>query len=268
MVFHVAEYYQAAVNSTTFVAVNTVTDQVLTQNTAGNAYQVPSGLNYLAGAYGDGADLTGFQIQTPSLLQKLGFYHSIEPVDNTAAAVISTSIPFTDMFDHPLSLAVAENLQAAVTTSGSSTVWLTVFLESSPMGNKLANPVPANAQVETILATSSTTLTAHAWSLCTLTLAQQLQAGTYALVGMRAESAKCLAARVAFAGGGFRPGCIGANSVYGMDSGAPPGRFRYGNSGVWGYFNNQTIPQIEFFSSAADTSETVFLDVYQVAGTA
>ncbi len=258
MTFHVAAYVSAAFSNTAFTAISSITDSVLSQNSSSNGYQVPANLSYLSAFYGNGADATAFQFQSPSLLKRFGSYQNEEPFDVTSGAVIQTPPPVHDYFDKPIELAAAETLQLYGTTSASSTINGLAFLSSGPAA---MNPIPANAEIITIKGTSSTTLTANAWTACTLTLAQQLQAGTYGIVGMRAQSTHALAGRLA-AGlsgtGGYRPGCIGSNTVSAMDN----PRFRYGRAGVWGYFNNQTIPQVEFFSGTADTSETVFLDVF------
>jgi hypothetical protein len=39
---------------------------------------------------------------------------------------------------------------------------------------------------------------------------------------------------------------------------------RYGGWGVWGVFDNWTIPTVDYFSSAADTAEVLALDLVKV----
>jgi len=44
----------------------------------------------------------------------------------------------------------------------------------------------------------------------------------------------------------------------------PPLGQRYGGWGEWMRFTNTAVPQVEFLSISADTSEEVFLDLIKV----
>ena len=111
--------------------------------------------------------------------------------------------------------------------------------------------------IRSVRATGTTTMTADAWTACTLTLESSLQAGRYTLVHFAAFGATVVAARWIPQGGGFRPGLNGF-------SGASPAQFDW-NPSLWqrmGWysmleFTHITIPQIQYFCTAGDTAQTV-----------
>jgi len=115
--------------------------------------------------------------------------------------------------------------------------------------------------IETIRCTGTTTLTAYAWSLCELTLSQQLRAGRYAIVGMSAISAGAIAARLVIPGSGFRPGVI----AFDTESDFGTTYSRRGNLGNWGEFEHVYPPKVEFLAVSADTAQTVYIDLVKVA---
>jgi len=69
-----------------------------------------------------------------------------------------------------------------------------------------------------------------------------------------------IAARLVFPGYSWRPGVIGRTSASQPDIEI----FRYGKFGVFGEFDHNRPPTVDFFSSSADTSETVYLDLVKV----
>jgi len=120
---------------------------------------------------------------------------------------------------------------------------------------------PVTGEIFTVRATSSTTLTAYQWTNGALTFAQSLPKGRYAVVGMRALSAGLIAARLVIPGYAWRPGCIG----YDAENDTEDDVFRGGRMGVWGEFDHDLPPTVDFLSISADTSEVVYLDLIKIA---
>ncbi|NDD17200.1 MAG: hypothetical protein EB092_09385 [Chitinophagia bacterium] len=214
---------------------------------------VPNELNYLAAAYAVGASLTRAAVVSPSIRRRYPF--EVTPLDaNANPSSLFVFTPFTSPIQldeaEALNFQVAENGAGAVRDSGF------VWLSDGPF-------VPVTgSEVFTIRATGSTTLSTYAWTNCALTFNDTLPAGEYAVVGMQATSAGALAARLVFTGSSWRPGVVATTSSTVV--GNP--LFRYGNMGVFGTFAHNTPPTVDFFSSSADTSETVYLDLVMVTG--
>lgn len=122
-------------------------------------------------------------------------------------------------------------------------------------------PSPAG-RVYTIRGTATGTLTANAWTnVGTITWQNNLPTGRYACIGGTFFSATALAGRFAFENQVWRPGGLG---IVGL--GNPTDRiFRNGVLGVWGYFFNYAMPQVEMFASAADVSEEVTMDIVRLS---
>ena len=120
---------------------------------------------------------------------------------------------------------------------------------------------PVTGEIFTVKATAAVTLTAYAWTNAAITFAQSLPSGRYQVVGMRAKSAGLIAARLVFPGYAWRPGCIGCNDY----NDAERIEFRHGHMGVWGEFDHDVPPTVDFLSISADTAEEVWLDLIKVA---
>jgi hypothetical protein len=108
--------------------------------------------------------------------------------------------------------------------------------------------------------TGTTTVTAGAWSQCTITWQDTLPNGTYAVVGLEAIGATAIAGRLIFEDQVLRPGCVG-NGLTSSNGGA---LFRQGNLGIWGRFNAYRIPSVEMLCNAADTAQEIFLHLVRV----
>ncbi len=120
-------------------------------------------------------------------------------------------------------------------------------------------PVPAGP-IRTLRFTNTDTLTARVWTNANMVAVEQLPAGEYAVIGMRAVSATLIAARLVPRGAGWRPGCI-AGDVDGYEDNPI---FRMGGLGEWMRFRHDEIPSVDFLADAADSDQDVFLDVVKV----
>jgi hypothetical protein len=249
MMFSVVVWSESQDTSGALTTVAAVTDQHITYD--GDDILVPSFAPNLVGVMGIGATISRCQISSPTL--RRGLIYDVEPVN--IAAGPNDPPAWHNRFINPLPLTVGEGLRAFVAegAAGAEQDSVVAFLE----GDHTAAP---SGQIQTVRATSATTLTAYAWSQCPLTLSQQLEAGTYEIVGMRAMSANAIAARLIMPGSQFRPGVIAVNDA--EETGDTV--FRYGNLGSFGQFEHTFVPSVEFFSGVADTAEVVHLDLIKV----
>ncbi len=217
----------------------------------GDNIVVPSYAPNLVAVFAIGATISQAQIESPSLRRFVNI--DVEPVNVGAEPIVPT--PLAAFFDHPIALDPAEPLRAwvAEAAAGAERETVLAWLADGPLA-------PVGGEVFTVRATSTATLVAYAWTLGSLTFSQALPAGNYQVVGMRAESAGLIAARLVFVGGGPRPGCIGYDAA--VDVSNPS--FRYGQLGVWGEFAHNEPPSVEFLSVSADASETVWLDLVRM----
>ena len=188
------------------------------------------------------------QIQAPSL--RAATYEDVSPL--IGALSFNDPDQFFDLTNDQKPLQPAEGLQLYMAGSEGGAegkyglIWLADTLAAQPDGI-----------VETIKFTGTTTLTANTWTQVPLVAGQQLRAGVYTIVGMRAISASGIAARMIIPGVQYRPGvpCVLSEATVDFP------KFRRGNFGAWGTFPHTAVLSAEFLASAGDTAETVYLDV-------
>lgn len=250
MAFTLIAWSESQDTSAVLTEVAALTDQHIT--TKGDDILVPAFAPNLMACYALGATISRAQLSSPTLRKSTLIDFS--PLDIGAEPTSNPRI--IDYINNPVPLTAGEGLRALVAEGAAGAeretvlAWLTNGLDAAPAG-----------RVETIRCTSTTTLTAFSWSLCELTLSQQLEAGRYAIVGMSAFSTGAIAARLVIPGSAYRPGVIAfdAESDFGTTYA------RRGELGNWGEFEHVFPPQVEFLSVSADTAETVYLDVVKVA---
>lgn len=220
-------------------------------------HQTPSGDNYLVpgdtpriGAVAViGATVTRAQIISPTL--RKSSLIDVRPL-NVGAEPLSPT-PYMPMWDKPRELAPSEGLNVSVAENAAGAERETVLIWM--MGE--AQPIPEGT-IETVQIDFTLTLVANVWSSGAGVISQAQTAGRYAIVGGRAESAGLVAWRLIIQGQAERPGAIGYDSPADLEDPV----FRMGRMGrVWGEYESTTLPQGEFLSISADTSETVWLDV-------
>jgi hypothetical protein len=250
MPFSLVAWSESQDTGAVLTEVAALADQHIT--TDGDDILVPEWAPNLAAVAALGATITQAQISSPSLRQRTLL--DVRPI-NTGAEPLGAEA-WMPRFTRPIPLTPGEGLRALVAegAAGAEQETVLVWLEGEREDLQAGD-------IETIRCTSATTLTPYAWTLCTLTLSQQLRAGTYAIVGMRAESAGGIAARLVIPGSQFRPGVV----AYDAGSDRSPREFWAGEIGVYGTFDHRFIPQVEFLSVSADTAETVHLDVIKIA---
>ena len=258
--------YSITSAATTFTAATCLTDDTITKIDSTH-YKVPA-QNLVLASYGYGTHLNQYQIKTPSLSGGNKLPVEIDDVDKTATQPTVTTPPLVDFSAQPVHLVNGEGLEADILTDGTSAAAYVVYWLGDGM-----NDFVEGQFMPGVRATSSTTLSAGAWTNCTLTFDYSLPAGGYAVVGMRAESATGIAARLAFPELGPRPGVLAGTAtairpnfratqqyVRSFPAAAPAGRFI-----SWGSFVQDSPPSVDFLAVAADTAEQVVLDLVKIA---
>jgi hypothetical protein len=248
MPFTLVAWYESTTAAVTLDAVTAATDPHL--RTSGDDVWIPETLPMLAGYKVLGSLLTRARIESPTLRTLTPI--DVSPLDLTTKpsgkglAVLQPS--------NPKAVGGGEALNVKVSASAACKVWALAWLCDGPLA-------PITGEIFTVRATSSTTLSAGAWTNGSLTFDQSLPKGRYAVVGMRAISTGLVAARLVFPGYAWRPGCIG----YDVESDTEDNEFRCGRMGNWGEFDHDVPPTVDFLSISADTSEVVYLDLIKVA---
>lgn len=189
------------------------------------------------------------QVQAPSLRSVLNF--DISPIAN---GLVFGSIPrMARLWQTPLPLAALEPLDVFIQNGAAVMNRAFLWMCDGPIK-------PVTGKVYTVRFTASITEVTATWANGVLTFGQTLPSGHYQVVGMRVWSANGVAARLFFVGGAWRPGVIMQNTE---DNNEWPD-FRYGNTGVWGEFDNTTPPSIDVMG-ITDTAQVGFLDLIKTA---
>jgi len=257
MTTHLAAYLVSDYGKTE-VELSVVKDDVLTQ-TAATRFMVPVGLNNVHWAYAAGANLTEAYLKSPSL-EVRRHKPRIIPGNYGALSLDLNKIPVWKPV-RPLTLSETEELSVIASYGGTAAAYNLALVA---LGPPALPPVPAG-EIRMIKLTSSTALTAGAWTTCIMTPEVALEVGTYALVGFIPISAGALAARAIFTGQYWRPG---VPAIAGSDPGARVINDKYLKDLQFyemGRFTHNSLPMFQFLSSSADTSETVYAYIVKVA---
>lgn len=261
MGFTVIGFYESRTGTTALAEVAGLADQSV--NVAGDNITIPPTWNQIIAAWAGMSNATDVlvsaRLSAPSMRGKtLLDMANLEAIAAGGTLEPSSPTPLNVYLNKPIQLVSGEFLNHLQAGDGTTAANLCTSIVLLGDGN-YANPY-AGMPIQTVRATATTTLTANAWTACTLTLDQQLEAGRYAVIGMRAQSAGAKAARLVMQETAARPGVI----AYDSNADLEHPMFRNGNMGVFGSFVHTAIPQVEFLSLSADTAETVFLDIVKI----
>lgn len=252
--FHTGAFQESVDPAGAFNALTAVPDTQLT--IVGDDLRVPELSQLIAVAGGIETTAEAFLRLTSPSLRIRGLFQ-VEPYNSGAAAAVEPGSPHrvVDLRKIPLQLTQGENLNAETDSNPAAAQiqWCIVWFGAGPVE-------PVTGPIFTVRATAATALVANAWTNAPLTFVEDLPRGRYAVVGMRARSAGLVAARLAFVGGRWRPGCLGTDA---QDDIEHP-MFRYGQLGIWGEFEDQDPPTVDFLSVSADAAEDVYLDLIQL----
>jgi len=236
-------YNTAAHNGLTILP--SITDSTLNINQ--NGYTAISGMNYIAGAYAMSAHAARAKVSAPSLVLRGDRY--IEPVD--AGAQPTTQPPYDDAFAVPEVVTPNDEVDFYIdNVNNNEASYGIVFFSSGPIQ-------PISGAVLHAEATATTTVTANAWTQCTLTFTTPLAFATYDIVGLNSHFAGGVAARIRLPGYPWAPGTIASSTANRM----MPKIFRNGRLGVWATFQTTVPPTVEVFGNVATASERFVLDL-------
>jgi len=236
-------------DSALLVPVAAIADPSLT--VSGDNIQIPGFTPNLFGVIGIGANTTRVQLVSPSLRRTVN--PTIRPL-NVGAEPLSP--PVAVMFPgSPIALDASEQLQAhaAEDSAGAAQSTVVVFLSDGAIS-------PVDGEIFSVRVTNASTLVAYTWINGAITFDQVLPVGKYAVVGARFEGAGLIAFRFVFQGSTPRPGGIGCDAAADLDL---PGQ-RLGGWGVWGEFDHNVPPTVDFLSLSADTSQVGVLDLIKI----
>ena len=261
MAFTTIAYYEDRTGTTALSEVAGLPDQHVA--VSGDNVTVPPQWNQIIAAWAGMSNATDVlvsaRLSAPSMRDKtLLDLANLEEIAAGGTLEPSSPTPINVYLSRPVQLVSGEFLQAQQASDGTTANNLCSVIVWLGDGNYVNQY--AGKPIQTVRATSATTLTANQWTACTLTLDQQLNAGKYAIVGMRAQSAGAKAARLVMQETPARPGVI----AYDSNADIEHPMFRNANMGVFGTFVHTAIPQAEFLSFSADTEETVFLDIVKI----
>ena len=244
---HLTGWFQDVDQGAAAADINAIPDETLF--TSGDIIRVPPEVSNLVGITGLTAatTFTSAQLQSPSLRTLA----NKDVIPFGRAATFTAPPPINWFGNNPLKLMGDESLAFQTNTDHGSAIEIYGFAWLSD-----GAIAPISGEIFTVRCTAAITLADGTWTNGNLTFTQDLPFGDYAVVGMRAESANIIAARLVFPGGRWRPGVPGGNAS--GDNDFLP--LRAGNSGVLGTFNSNSPPSVDAIG-VTDSAETIFLDL-------
>jgi hypothetical protein len=272
MAFHMEYFRSSLASGATDVLqqVNFVNTGVLSPSA--NGVQVSAQLSKLHSLFGVGAHLENISPQAASMLPLP--YPNL--AGNNVGTLINTPPTVWDFARAPKPLRPTEtfNIFASQTSGGAETevvfVQFTDGVVVPPPALAAAPALNGNGMFTVAHATATTTLTANAFTQVTPVLDNALPAGVYALVGARVMSAKALAFRIAPINEPlWRPGGMAVQAPTQLDF--PNQRFvnplngMISPWGTWLTFYQNNVPNVQIFSTAADTVEDMWFDLIKIS---
>ena len=245
--FHLVAYDSSIANGSVFLQVNAVAPDPFS-NPQNNNYVIGD-LQYIVGASMFGVTAQRMQLRSPTLVQV--FNSDVSPV-RTSTLGANTFPNWLDLGDSPLKLKNSEQLSVFVIqgNAGAEREYCAVLLADGPLK-------PVYGPFFTVRFTGTTTLVADAWTTCVLTAEQNLQVGTYTVVGAHVQTATGVYFRLGTQGYPWRPGGV----VGSANTSPDPLNQRLGGWGPWFTFKNTQTLALDVLATAGDTAETVELDV-------
>lgn len=251
MPFHLALYSAAIASSAANQQLAATADPVIAPSNSG--FLVPPVINKVIRVIGVGDLLNRMQLNSASIRDFTPF--DMMPVN--VGTAIESPVREVWLNNNPIPLNTNEELDVFVTNSASTSEQTTVAVVFAD-----GPTTPYSGRFFSVHFSNTVTLTAHAFTAFTPTLDNGIPSGTFAVVGMRVNSATGLFARLIPRGGApYRPG---TTMVQAYDQGSNMND-RYGAMGQWLQFTNTTLPQIECFALSADTAVDGFLDLVQLS---
>jgi hypothetical protein len=247
--FHLAGFFGSVAASQTDIALTPFSDGYLSQGVSG--LLLPDDM-MVARHIGLGLGLTQYLLNVPSLRQiSQPRYGTV----NKALLAVDDA-PILIMGDYAPSIMRSEGYNYQVTTDATAGPNATHVFSFLTKGFKPCQ----RGRSTTIRATATITAVAGAWVNGGLTLAQDLPAGNYEIIGAAAYGTGLQAVRFRLPGAGYAPGIIAEQA---------PGEFflnnqRWGQMGSFGSFQNSLVPTIDITGTAGAITITMFIDIVKV----
>lgn len=257
MPLHLMGFISNIDSAAVFANLVPIPDPMLTIN--GNNVRVPPDMTQIIMAAGgaDGVVIPRIRLTSPTLI-KTG-RPEIKPLNvQNAVPVVPDSPPGVMwLTEDPLQLTGIENLSCELNNNPAAAQdqWALLLLADK-------SPAPVvNGLVQTHRATSTTAAVVRTWTNVNFVFDDQLQPGTYALVGLRPMSANMIAARVVFPNDpAHRPGALGGATAQSKTD----KMFRAGRLGSWGTFPFEQQPTIDVLCAAADATQEFEIDLIRI----
>lgn len=250
MAFHLANFFKNQAIGAVNAPLLAVNDPILPQNAAAE-FLLPMDFKVRAAlAYGIGMNRP--RLASP-YLRRLPLPH-VRPAQIVVAPASPSPIELIpEEFAPKLLKNEGFTVQTSNTDAGAQdhrcAVWLQSAFEAAPPG-----------PCWTVRGTAAVVTAANTYASGVITLEDQLPNGRFAIVGMDVFGTNVIVGRLIFANGGLRPGVLGSQAVNTVLENA----FRFGRMGLFGYFENTTLPQLELLSNGVTTTQEVFLDIVPV----
>jgi len=250
MAFSLIAFYANQAISAVLAPLPLITDQLF--RATGNGVIVDPAHTYLMGVHTQGPTMTRCQLDSPTLRRVLNY--EVSPIELAAVAAHGETDSYL-FCDQPIKLGQNEELDVEITNTAQDHEYVGLMMGDGPIK-------PVSVQSYRARFTGSTTVTANAWSTCTLTSDQGLQPGTYDVIGVRCKSATGVFFRLVFANQVARPGgkCIQVATVQGVVQ-QQGNKFGSPNFGIWGTFAFNLVPNLEILCDSADTAQSLDLDL-------
>lgn len=262
MGFHLLASTGTATASVTNLALAGVADPEFTRQGSGSTFRFSEDYQLIINM-ALGKEMTDMRLNMPSV--NAIARHHIRPlhIASGVSVTVNTNPNVQDLRDYPLQLPRYEDLVWETTKGATSESAIHIVLNwiTPPGWNR---NLPRGERRLVIRATASAAGTANVWgALASLTFAENLRSGWYALVGCQVFDAATVAFRLNFArpevvnGRKLRPGGVCEEA-----QGNVPLAFQMGGLGQWGMFHSAEPPQIEILANAtASSAQVLDMDV-------
>ena len=230
------------------VALGAPADQII--GGTSTSYFIPEDFR-VAWAYASNDAFTAVRLNQPSLREP--FLPYLDPISLTALPANSPPVSLYDDAGPTVFRNEYLQVEGSRSVATASDAYCLLSLTTGRL------PIAPGPRIRARF-TSSITIAEGTWAIGAITFADTLPNGRYQVCSLSAYGTNLLAARLAFQGGGYRPGilCQGAQGEW-----TPPAIPQW-YQGALGSFMNTVPPQLECFGVGAGSSQIGYMDLVQI----
>lgn len=247
--FHTAAFRLSVTNGTTNTPLAGVADTILTKAASGAFLAPPQSRIRLAVA--GGVNASRARIDTPKM-REIGLPY-IAPLNQTVVVPSPPNLADYGEFGPAPEQDDEINVQSTHTDAAPQIqfagIWLKFNRREVPTGKRYR-----------LRFTGAIAGVVGSWANGAITFDQTLPASTYAIVGLDVFGTNLYLARLIFAGGGWRPGCLARNAV----NSVPLPVFNDGSLGCYGKFRSVNPPNLDIYCEGANAAQEGYMDVVDV----